>query len=325
MNGKTAMYILKRIGMAILTVFVVVTITFWFMQLIPGGPFTSEKSVSATTMASLNAKFGLDKPVFVQYLIYVGRSFGFIHDKSAAITSVWTFLDFGPSMKLPGQLVSSIIDRGMTYSFPLGLVAAVLSILLGTFWGSIAAVNRGKSADHIIMVFSTASIAFPSFITATFLLYFFALKLHWFPTDYTNGGFAAFVLPCICLSFYPTAYITRLSRSATLDSLGSDYIITARAKGASKGRILFGHVMKNSLAPTISYAGPMFAGIITGSLVVEQIFQIPGIGSSFINSITSRDYNLIMGTTVFMTDIVVIMTLVSDILYTVVNPRVSLE
>jgi oligopeptide transport system permease protein len=312
MNGKTAMYLLKRLGMAILTIFMVVTITFWFMELIPGGPFTSERGVSDVTMAALKAKYGLDKPLFIQYLIYLGRAFTF---------------DFGPSMKIKGTEVMSLIMQGMQYSLPLGIIAAALAISMGTLFGSIAAINRGKPIDHVIMVLSTASIAFPSFITATFLSYFFCRMLNWFPTGYvaSNGSMAAFVLPCLCLSLYPSAYITRLSRSATLDSLGSDYIITARAKGASNTRVLFGHVMKNSLAPTISYAGPMFAGIITGSLVVEQIFAIPGVGSYFVNSITSRDYSMIMATTVFMTDLVVVMTLVSDILYTVVNPRVSLE
>ncbi len=304
------MYILKRIGMAVLTIFVVVTVTFWFMQLIPGGPFTSEKSVSVTTLTALKAKYGLDKPIFVQYLIFLWRSFTF---------------DFGLSMKLTGMNVNDIISSGMKYSFPVGLIATVISLIFGTVFGSVAAVKRGTWVDRIIMIFSSASVAFPSFVIATFLLYFFALKLGWFPTDYVNGGNAAFILPIITLALYPSAYITRLSRSATLDSLGSDYIITARAKGASKTRVLFGHVMKNSLAPTITYAGPMFASIITGSLVVEQIYQVPGIGSAFISSILGRDYSLIMGTTVVLTDLIVLMTLLSDLFYKIVNPRVELE
>ncbi len=310
MNGKTLMFVLKRIGMALLTIFVVVSFTFWFMQIIPGGPFTSEKAVSDATMAALRAKYGLDQPVFLQYLIYLGRAFTF---------------DFGLSMKTIGRTVDDIIFDGMRFSFPIGLVAAALAIVSGTLLGSLAAVKRGSWIDRVVMVLSTASVALPSFVIATFLLYFFALNLHWFPTDYVNGGSAAFILPVVTLALYPTAYITRLSRSATLDSLGSDYIVTARAKGASPSRILFGHVLKNSLAPTISYSGPMFAGIITGSLVIEQIYQVPGVGKAFINSITGRDYPLIMGTTVIMTDLIVVMTLVSDILYKVVNPRVELE
>jgi len=310
MNGKTVRYIIKRILMAVLTIFVVVTCTFWFMQLIPGGPFTSEKALNETTLAALKAKYGLDKPLFVQYLIYVGRAFTF---------------DFGPSMKQIGKNVNDIIAEGMTYSFPTGLVAASIAIICGTLFGSIAAVKRGTCIDNVIMVLSTSFVAFPSFVIATILLYIFALQLKIAPTDYVNGGTAAFILPVITLAMYPSAYITRLARSSTLDSLGSDYIITARAKGASNSRILTHHVMKNSLAPTITYAGPMFASIITGSLVIEQIYQVPGIGKAFISSITGRDYSLVMGTTVVLTDLIVVMTLVSDLLYKVVNPRVELE
>lgn len=310
MNGKTLSYIFKRVLMALATIFVVVTLTFWFMQLIPGGPFTSEKSVSETTLAALKAKYGLDKPLFVQYLIYLGRCFSF---------------DFGPSMKQVGKSVNDILASGMKYSFPMGLVATVIAVLVGTLLGSIAAVKRGSWVDRLIMILSTAEVAFPSFVVATILLYIFALKLHIAPTDYVNGGASAFILPVITLSLYPSAYIARLSRSATLDSLGSDYIITARAKGASNSQVLFRHVLKNSLGPTITYVGPMFASIITGSLVIEQIYQVPGIGKAFINSITGRDYSLVMGTTTILTALIVFMTLISDLLYKVVNPRVELE
>ncbi|MFA6619862.1 MAG: ABC transporter permease [Bacilli bacterium] len=310
MNGKTLAYIVKRILLAIVTIFVVATITFWFMQLIPGGPFLSERSVSAATLAALNKKYGLDAPLFVQYLRY--------------LRGILTF-DFGPSLKTKSAMVIDLINDGMRFSFPMGLIAAVIAIVVGTLFGSLAAVKRGTWLDRVIMVLSTASVAFPSFVIATILLYFFALQLHWLPTDWTNGGYPALILPIITLAIYPSAYITRLSRSATLDSLGSDYIITARAKGASKARILFGHVMKNSLAPTITYAGPMFASIITGSLVVEQIYQVQGIGKYFVSSILARDYSMVMGTTIFLTVIVVAMTLISDLLYKVVNPRVELE
>jgi oligopeptide transport system permease protein len=310
MNQKTFVYIIKRLGMAVLTIFVVVSLTFWFLQLVPGSPFASEKAVSEATLNTLKAKYGLDKPVFVQYLIYLERCFLF---------------DFGPSMKQTGVSVNYTLRQGMLYSFPMGLVASCIAILAGTLLGSVAAVKRGSWIDHTIMVLSTASVAFPSFVIATVLLYVFAIKLGVAPTDYVNGGTDAFVLPVITLAIYPAAYITRLARSATLDSLGSDYILTARAKGAGKTRILFGHVMKNSLAPTITYAGPMFASIITGSLVIEQIYQVPGIGKAFISSITNRDYPMIMGTTTMMTDLIVVMTLFSDLLYKVVNPRVELE
>jgi len=310
MSARTIGYIIKRLLMAVLTIFVVASITFWFMRLIPGGPFVSEKTPNEVTQAAIAAKYGLDQPLFIQYLIYLARCFTF---------------DFGPSMKQLGLSVNDIISAGMKFSFLMGLVAAALALVIGTFLGSIAAIKRGSVLDRTIMIVSTASVAFPSFIIATFLVYFFALKLGWAPTDYVNGHTAAFILPTITLAIYPSAYIARLSRSATLDSLGSDYIVTARAKGASRTQVLFGHVLKNSLAPTITYAGPMFAGIITGSLVIEQIYQVPGIGRAFITSITGRDYSLVMGTTIVMTDLIVAMTLISDLLYKVINPRVELE
>jgi oligopeptide transport system permease protein len=310
MSGKNIAYMIKRVLLALATIIVVVTCTFWLMMAMPGGPFVSEKSISDEAKAALEAKYGLDKPLFIQYLLYLGKAF------------TW---DFGPSFKTKGVMIMDTIGDGMKYSLPIGLIAGCIAIALGTLFGSIAALKRETWIDRLIMVLSTASVAFPSFIIATFLIYFFAIKLQIFPTDYSSGNMSAFVLPVITLALYPTAYITRLSRSATLDSLGSDYIITARAKGASKSRVLFGHVLKNSLAPTITYAGPMFAGIVTGSLVIERIYQVPGIGSAFISSITNRDYPLLMATTVIMTDLIVVMTLVSDVLYKVVNPRVELE
>lgn len=310
MKGKTIAYILKRIVLAVLTILIVVTITFWLMQAMPGGPFVKEKTLSEAAINALNAKYGLDQPVFVQYLLYLGKAFTF---------------DFGPSFKTEGVEIIDIIKTGMSYSLPMGFVAAALAIVLGTIFGSLAAVKRGTWVDRVIMILSTASVAFPSFVIATILVFFFCIQIKIFPTDYVNGGFAAFILPTLTLSMSPTAYITRLSRSATLDSLGSDYIITARAKGASKTRVLFGHVLKNSLAPTVTYAGPMFASIITGSLVIEQVFQIPGIGKSFVSSIQNRDYPLLMGTTVLLTDLIVVMTLLSDLGYKIINPRVELE
>jgi oligopeptide transport system permease protein len=266
---------------------------------------------SEETYQALLAKYGLDKPLFVQYLVYVGRAFSF---------------DFGLCMssKYVGLDVNYVISDGMKYSFPLGLVATVIALICGTLFGSIAAVKRGSWIDHTIMVLSTASVAFPSFVIATILALFLRSSMEHRPDRLRQWRHRPSFFP-ITFALYPTAYITRLARSATLDSLGSDYIITARAKGASKSRILFGHVMKNSLAPTITYAGPMFASIITGSLVIEQIYQVPGIGKAFIQSITGRDYSLVMGTTVVLTDLIVVMTLVSDLLYKVVNPRVELE
>lgn len=309
MNKKLAFYILKRVLLAFVTIVIVITVTFFAMQLIPGGPFTSEKAISDEAMARLEAKYGLDKPLFIQYLNYI---------KSALV------FDFGYSIKSRGAVtVTEIIFNGMRYSAVIGIIAAVIAIIVGVVLGSLAAYKHNTTIDRIIMVLSTASVAVPSFIISTIFLYLFCLVWPIFPAN--GSSWQGFILPTITLSFSPMAYIIRLTRSSTLDVLGSDYIRTAYAKGASFSRVLYKHSLRNSLTPVITYAGPMIAFIITGSLVVEKIYGIPGIGRSFVSSITNRDYPLVMGLTIFLTYLVIIMVLISDILYKVVNPRVELE
>jgi len=309
MNKKLLFYIIKRVLLAFLTVLLVITFTFFAMQLIPGGPFTSEKAVSPETLERLEAKYGLDKPLFIQYLNYL---------KGALV------FDFGYSIKSRGaKTVTSIIVSGLATSVPLGLIAACIAIIFGVVFGSLAAYNHNTWIDRAIMVLSTSFIAVPSFIISTIFLYLFCVKWNIFPAN--GSSIEGYILPTITLSFYPMAYITRLTRSSSLDVLGSDYIRTAHAKGLSFNRVLFKHSLRNSLTPVITYAGPMIAFIVTGSLVIEQIYGIPGIGRSFVSSITNRDYPLVMGLTIFLTVIVVFMVLISDILYKVVNPRVELE
>jgi oligopeptide transport system permease protein len=312
MRKKMFVYVVKRLIMCFITVVVVITATFFLMNAVPGGPFLSEKAASQQILDALNAKYGLDQPLIVQYWNYL---------KGALI------FDFGPSLKQKGFDVIDIINDGFKTSLPIGLIAGILALACGTFLGSLAAVKHNKVVDRIIMIFSTASVAFPSFIIASVLLYVFCTALGWLPANgiTTNGDYRGYILPVVTLSLYPTAYITRLTRSSTLDVLNSDYIRTAKAKGVSKNKILFKHALRNSLTPVITYAGPMFASIITGSLVVEQIYSIPGLGRIFIKSITGRDYPLIMGSTIFLTVIVIFLILVCDILYKVANPRVELE
>lgn len=309
MNSKTLMYILKRIVLAIVTVWVVITITFFVMHAVPGGPFLGEKAVSEAATAALEAKFGMDKPLGVQYLTY--------------LRDIVTKLDFAPSIKLRGRQVMDVIMDGMRTSAKLGLMAAVMALFAGVVLGAVAALNRNKLVDKVIMVLTTAFISMPSFIMGTLLLLLFALKLGIVPANGETAG--GLVLPVITLSLSPMANITRLTRSSMLDVLGQDYIRTARAKGVSQGKIIFGHALKNSLIPVITYFGPMLAYIVTGSLVVEQIFAVPGIGRYFVSSITGRDYTMIMGTTIVLASLIVIMNLVSDILYKVVDPRITLE
>ncbi len=308
MNSKTALYIIKRILLAILTVFLVITITFFVMHAVPGGPFTSEKAVTPAVQEALEKKYGLDKPLFEQYITYLGD----------AVT-----LDFGPSIKMRGRDVIDIIGDGLKTSAKLGLFAAGIALVLGVVLGAVAALNRNKLIDRIIMVFTTAFVSMPSFIMGSLLLILFCITLQWLPANGSTS--AGLILPIITLSLSPLSNITRLTRSSMLDVLGQDYIRTARAKGVSKVKIIFGHALKNALIPVITYFGPMLAYIVTGSLVVEQIFAVPGIGDKFVNSITNRDYPLIMGTTIILAVFIVIMNLISDILYKVVDPRINLE
>jgi len=309
MNAKTLMYILKRIALAILTVWVVITVTFFVMRAVPGGPFMGEKAISEAAQAALEAKYGYDKPLMEQYVTY--------------LKDILFHLDFGPSVKLRGRMVIDVIADGMKTSAKLGLIAAFIALVFGIVLGAVAALRRNKVIDKVIMVITTAFVSMPSFIMGTLLLLAFAVRWPIFPA---NGSTAeGLVLPIITLSLYPMAYITRLTRSSMLDVLGQDYIRTAKAKGVSGQKIIFGHALKNSLIPVITYFGPMLAYIVTGSLVVEQIFAVPGIGRNFVSSITNRDYPMIMGTTIVLATLIVIMNLVSDILYKVVDPRITLE
>ena len=309
MNSKTLFYILKRILLAVFTVWVVITITFFVMHSVPGGPFVGEKATTPAVQAAMEAKYGLDKPLHEQYFTYLG--------------DIVTNFDFGPSLKQRGRMVIDIIADGMKTSMVLGLIAAAVSTLFGVTLGAIAALRRNKLIDRIIMVITTAFVSMPSFIMGSLLLALFAIQLKWLPANGSTP--AGLVLPIITLALYPMAYITRLTRSSMLDVLGQDYIRTAKAKGVSPVKIIFDHALKNSLIPVITYFGPMLAYIVTGSLVVEQIFAVPGIGRQFVSSITNRDYPMIMGTTIILATLIVIMNLVSDIMYKIVDPRINLE
>ena len=309
MSSKTLMYILKRILLSILTVWVVITITFFVMRAVPGGPFMGEKAITPEAQAALEAKYGLDKPLMEQYTTY--------------LSDIVTKFDFGPSLKDRGRDVLSIITDGFKTSMPLGLSAAAIALVTGVVLGSIAALRRNKFIDKVIMVVTTAFVSMPSFIMGSLLLLVFAVHFKLLPANGAQAG--GLILPIITLALYPMAYITRLTRSSMLDVLGQDYIRTARAKGVSPTKVIFKHALKNSLIPVATYFGPMLAYIVTGSLVVEQIFAVPGIGRAFVSSITDRDYPMIMGTTIVLATLIVVMNLVSDILYKVIDPRITLE
>ncbi len=309
MSSKTLLYILKRMVLAVLTVWVVITVTFFVMHAVPGGPFVGEKAVSPAAQAALEAKYGLDKPTSQQYLTY--------------LSDIVTRLDFGPSLKQRGRTVTDIIAEGMRTSIKLGAVAAFSALAVGVVLGAVAALRRNTVLDRAVMVITTAFVSMPSFIMGTLLLALFAVRLRILPANGTTAQ--GLILPIITLALYPAAYITRLTRSSMLDVLGQDYIRTARAKGVSGVKIIFGHALKNAMIPVITYFGPMLAYIVTGSLVVERIFSVPGIGRAFVTSITNRDYPMVMGTTIVLATLIVVMNLVSDILYKVVDPRINLE
>ena len=309
MNSKTLFYVLKRIGLAILTIWVVITITFFVMHAVPGGPFVGEKATTPAVQAAMEAKYGLDKPVLEQYFTYLG--------------DIVLRFDFGPSLKQRGRQVIDIIADGMKVSAKLGLIAAFGALVVGIVLGAVAALQRNKLIDKVIMVITTAFVSMPSFIAGALLLTIFAVSLHLLPANGAQKN--GLILPVVTLALYPMAYITRLTRSSMLDVLGQDYIRTARAKGVPGFKVIFGHALKNSLIPVITYFGPMLAYIVTGSIVVEQIFAVPGIGRAFVNSITGRDYPLIMGTTIILACLIIIMNLVSDLLYKIVDPRIELD
>ena len=309
MNSKTLFYVLKRIGLAILTIWVVITITFFVMHAVPGGPFVGEKATTPAVQAAMEAKYGLDKPVLEQYFTYLG--------------DIVLRFDFGPSLKQRGRQVIDIIADGMKVSAKLGLIASFGALVVGIVLGAVAALRRNKVIDKVIMVITTAFVSMPSFIAGALLLTIFAVSLHLLPANGAQKN--GLILPVVTLALYPMAYITRLTRSSMLDVLGQDYIRTARAKGVPGFKVIFGHALKNSLIPVITYFGPMLAYIVTGSIVVEQIFAVPGIGRAFVNSITGRDYPLIMGTTIILACLIIIMNLVSDLLYKIVDPRIELD
>lgn len=302
-------YILKRLVLAIVTIWAVATLTFFLMNMVPGGPFLSEKAISPQATAALEAKYGLDKPLFQRYLTYI----------SDAVRG-----DFGDSLKQRGRTVMSIIMTKFPVSARVGGISVLVALILGVPLGCVAALKRGKFLDSFISVVATCGIAVPSFVICTVLMYFLGVKLNILPTMGLEKA-KNYIMPVTALAFYPTAYIMRLMRSSMLDVLGQDYMRTARAKGLSGGVILFKHALRNAILPVVTYVGPMLAYTITGSFVVEKIFVIPGLGGEFIKAINGRDYTLIMGTTIFLATLIIVMNVLVDIVYKIIDPRIKLK
>ena len=307
-------YVAKRLGMALVTIFLVTCLTFLLMNAVPGSPWLSEKAPSEATLAALNAKYGMDKPVHIQLLKYLQNLL-----KG----------DFGVSLKMQkNRAVLSIIGEMFPVSAKVGAIALCWAVLVGVPLGCLAAFKRGKLTDSILRVVCTLGISMPSFVVASILLVTFAggiASLKIFPTIFdATAGWRTYVLPCFALGFYPMCYTARQTRSAMLDSLNQEFIKTARAKGLKNSKIIFKHALRNALIPVITYLGPQVAFTLCGGFVVESVFSIPGLGRYFVQSIQNRDYPVIMGTTVFLASFIILMNMVVDILYKIADPRINL-
>lgn len=302
-------YILKRLFSTLITLWVVITLTFVLMRAMPGGPFSGEKKLPPAVEANLNQKFGLDKPILQQYGIYL---------KNMAHGQL------GPSMKYEGRTVNDIIEYSFPSSAKLGIVAVIISLVVGLYMGIVAALKQGKWQDGLCMFIATLGVTVPSFVMATFFIYFFAVKFRWFPAIGLESP-KHFVLPALALGAYSMAFIARLARSSLLEVIRQDYIRVAKAKGLSETAVIYKHALKNSLIPIVTYIGPLVAGVLTGSFVIEQLFGIPGLGREFVTSITNRDYTTILGITVFFSTFLIFCNFIVDILYAVIDPRIKLQ
>lgn len=301
-------YVVKRLLLMLLSLWVIATFTFVLMKSIPGDPFTSEKKLPEQTLKNLMAHYHLDKPLPTQYWIYMKNLVNF---------------DLGVSIKSSTRSVNEIIADGFPVSAQLGIQAILLALIAGIIMGSIAALRHNQTPDYMAMVLAVIGISIPSFVLAPFMQKYFGW--HWELLPIAGwGDFQQTILPSIALAFLPLALVTRLMRSSVLDVLGQDYIRTARSKGLPPSRVLIHHILRNAIFPVITIMGPLVAGILTGSFVIEKIFSIPGIGKRFVEDIFNRDYPVIMGVTIFYSSFLILMNFIVDLAYTWVDPRVKL-
>lgn len=301
-------YIIKRIFNAFIVLWIVITITFFLMHAIPGGPFTAEKSLPPYVLHSIEERYKLNDPLYKQYGDYLCNL---------------VQGDLGPSFKYPGRSVNDIIKDGFPVSFKLGIEAILIAIIIGIPAGILAGVKKDKWQDRAVNFFTTLGVAVPSFVVAALLIYVLSTKLHLLPAAMWNG-WRYEIMPALALSGMPMSFIARLTRSSMLDILSQDYIKTARAKGLSWSKVLIKHALPNSLIPVVTYLGPMTASILTGSFVIETIFVIPGLGQYFVTSIYNRDYTVILGVTIFYSVIVIVLNMVVDLLYPLLDPRIKI-
>ena len=309
-----AKYFLKRIAYGVVTLFVLVSLTFFMQQLLPGDPFIGDKNLPEATMEALYAKYGLDKPVWMQYFIYLGNC---LHG------------DLGVSLQNHRE-ITTIIAESFVVSFDVGVRAVIFAFVLGVLLGTVAAIKRGSAVDTICMFVALVGVSVPSFIVASILQYFLGMKLTMAlgdPVFATTGWdeWNSKILPVFALGFGSLAQISRLTRTSMLDVLSQDYIKTAKAKGLSQPAIIWKHALRNSIMPVVTVLGPITAGVLTGGFVVENIFSIPGMGRYFVQSIQNRYYTLMSGTTIFYGAFLILANLVVDLVYGLIDPRVKLE
>ena len=302
-------YILKRVFYMILTLFIVATATFFLMKAMPGSPYANEAKMTPTQIKIMNEQYGLNKPVFVQYLIYLGGMFNG---------------DFGTSFQYANQSVTSLILPRLAVSMQLGLQAMVVGVVFGVLLGTLAAVKQGTWVDSTSTVLAIIGRSVPNFVLAVILQYYIALKLGWFSIA-GWGSFSQSVLPTIALAVAPMAETERFVRTSMVDNMNQDYVELGRAKGLSRMEVVRGHVMRNSMIPIVTLLGPYTVALMTGSMVIENIFNIPGIGEQFVKSILTNDYPTIMGVTMIYSIGLVVVLLITDIIYGLIDPRIRLQ
>ncbi|KQU60140.1 ABC transporter permease [Rossellomorea marisflavi] len=302
-------YLLKRLVSMVITLWLIITLTFFLMHAIPGSPFNEERNTSEAVQKNLEAHYHLDEPLMVQYGLY--------------LKSLMT-LDFGPSITKPSQTVNDLLSRGFPISFELGMITLVIAVISGITLGIVAALRHNGFIDYMAMTFAVLGISIPNFVMATMLIQQFAVYWEILPVA-TWQSWRHMILPTLALATGPMAIIARLTRSSMLEVLTQDYIRTARAKGLSPWKIVFKHALRNALMPVVTILGTLAAGILTGTFVIEQIFAIPGMGKYFVESINQRDYPVIMGTTVFYSAFLIVMLFLVDVAYGLLDPRIKLH
>ncbi|USH01580.1 oligopeptide ABC transporter permease OppB [Grimontia kaedaensis] len=301
--------ILTRTLEAIPTLLVLITISFFLMRFAPGNPFSSEKTLPQEVMQNINAKYGLDKPLFEQYTTYLGN--------------VVLRGDFGPSFKYKDYTVNELIASALPVSAKVGFYAFIVTVIIGVTIGTIAALRQNSWVDYLIMSTSMFGVVLPSFVLAPVLIYIFSIGLGWFPAGGWNGGAIQYmILPIVAMSFLYIATFARITRGSMIETLNSNFIRTAKAKGLSMRYIVIKHALRPALLPVVSYMGPAFVGIITGSVVIETIFGLPGIGKLFVNAAFNRDYSLVLGVTILIGALFIIFNAIVDILLAWLDPKI---